>query len=195
MNELHHRLLASVEWQHYLETDVLPWVAGQADLGGEVLEVGPGPGLTTDLLCRDAARVVAVELDARLAAQLSERLGGTNVTVVCADATEPLPWVDRFSAATCFTMLHHVPSPEAQDALFVAVLRALRPGGTFVGVDSSDSPELRALHADDVFVPVDPGTLGGRLEAAGFGDVVVEEWVAASRPGPKVRFAATRPHT
>ena len=37
---------------------------------GSVLEIGPGPGRTTDLLRARARRVVALELDAALAAAL-----------------------------------------------------------------------------------------------------------------------------
>ncbi len=33
---------------------------------------------------------------------------------------------------------------------------------------------MRLLHVRDTLVPVDPGTFGARLEAAGFGDVLVE---------------------
>lgn len=39
----------------------------------EVLEIGPGPGTLTDQLARTAARLVAVELDNRLAARLRMR--------------------------------------------------------------------------------------------------------------------------
>jgi hypothetical protein len=57
-------------------------------------------------------------------------------------------------------MLHHVPSPELQDRLFAEVCRVLRAGGTFIGTDSIDSDAVRQGHVDDVFVPVDPATLG-----------------------------------
>jgi len=44
--------LASPDWARMLETDLLPWLGRVADLGDDVLEVGPGPGLTTDKLRR-----------------------------------------------------------------------------------------------------------------------------------------------
>jgi hypothetical protein len=71
-------------------------------------------------------------------------------------------------------MLHHVPSPELQDRLFAEVCRVLRVGGTFIGTYSIDSDAVRQGHVDDVFVPVEPATLGRRLEAAGFVDVSVD---------------------
>jgi len=42
-----------------LERDLLPWVASVTDLGDDVLEVGPGPGLTTELLSRPGRRTPA----------------------------------------------------------------------------------------------------------------------------------------
>ena len=170
-----------------LETDLLPWVLGVADLGDDVLEVGPGPGLTTDLLRTRTAKLTAVEVDAQLAAALAARLSGTNVEVVHADATESGLATNRFSAATCFSMLHHIPSSEIQDRLFAEMHRVLRPTGALIGADAIDSELIRQFHVDDVFVPVDPNTLGRRLEAAGFTNVGVEA------AGYEVRFNATKP--
>jgi SAM-dependent methyltransferase len=191
MNRAHLEFLASPWWANYLETELLPWVLGATDLGDDVLEVGPGPGLTTDVLRRQVAALTAVEVDGDLAAALANRLAGTNVEVVQADATDSGLATDRFSAATCFTMLHHVPSPELQDRLFAEVCRVLRPGGILIGTDSMDSDAVRQGHVDDVFVPVDPATLGLRLEAAGFVDVSVER--ASDAWGERVRFHACKP--
>src|SRR6516162_6341162 len=112
-----------------LETDLLPWLVGVADLGDDVLEVGPGQGLTTDLLRARADRVTAVEVDGALAAALAERLSGSNVEVIHGDGTDTGLASGRFSAATSFAMLHHMPTPELQDRLFAELYRVLRPGG------------------------------------------------------------------
>ncbi len=157
-----------------LEADLLPWVDAAGDLGDDVLEIGPGPGLTTDLLRQRVPHLTAVEMDESLAEPLRERLAGTNVEVVCVDATATALPSARFSAATCFSMLHHMPSPDHQDRLFAEVQRMLRPGGIFVGVDSRDIDMIRAGHVDDTFVPVDPDTLGSRLATAGFGETVID---------------------
>src|SRR3954465_7165296 len=105
MNEEHLRLCASAEWAALVADDLLPWVLGSDDLGDDVLEIGAGPGLVTDLLVERAPRVTAVELDTDLADALRARLADDpRVEVVTADATAlPLP-ADRFSAAACFTM-------------------------------------------------------------------------------------------
>jgi SAM-dependent methyltransferase len=187
MNEGHLRFLASPEWAQMLEGDLLPWALGVADLGDDVLEVGPGPGLTTDLLRQRTSNLTAVEVDSDLATALRARLRDTNVEVVHADASDSHLASNRFSAATCFTMLHHVPSVEMQDRLFGEVLRVLRPAGSFIGTDSVDSEWLREFHADDVFVPVDPDTLGARLQAVGFTTVDMDVL------DYKVRFKATKP--
>ena len=52
----------------------------------EVLEIGPGPGTLTDQIAGRARRLVAVELDARLAARLRRRYAGrSDVEVVESD--------------------------------------------------------------------------------------------------------------
>jgi SAM-dependent methyltransferase len=168
VNEAHRQFLASPEWARMLESELLPWLERVADLGDDVLEIGPGPGLTTDLLRQRAARITAVEIDADLASALAQRLAGTNVEVVHGDASDGRLPGERFSAATCFSVLHHVPSAAIQDRLFAEVHRALRPGGTFLGTDSLDVDLIRQFHVDDVFVPVDPEALPRRLERAGF---------------------------
>ena len=170
-----------------LETDLLPWLVGVADLGDDVLEVGPGPGLTTDLLRARADRVTAVEVDGALAAALAERLSGSNVDVIHGDGTDTGLASGRFSAATSFAMLHHMPTPELQDRLFAELYRVLRPGGAFVGTDSRDLEAIRAGHVDDVFVPVDPATLGNRLEAVGFRGLMVDVG------DYQIRFSASKP--
>lgn len=53
---------------------------------GTVLEIGPGPGILTSLLARRARRLIAIELDKVLAAQLRMRLAlSPNVEVIEGD--------------------------------------------------------------------------------------------------------------
>jgi ubiquinone/menaquinone biosynthesis C-methylase UbiE len=174
MNEFHLKFLASPEWASFLRTELLPWIQASGDLGDDVLEVGPGPGLTTDLLRTLTSHVTAVELDEALASALEQRMADTNVTVVRGDATKIDVGNARFSAATCFSMLHHVPTAAMQDAVFKELHRVLRPGGQALIVDSLDIEMIRSGHVDDVFVPLDPESVGARLVAAGFTDPIVE---------------------
>ena len=101
----------------------MPPVLRDLDLGDDVIEIGPGPGFTTEVLRRRSARITAVELDEGLAARLAERLAGTNVEVVDRDATDTGLDSDRFTGAASFNMLHHVPTAEAQDAIFAELAR------------------------------------------------------------------------
>ena len=178
MNQAHLDLLASDDWRQVLQDMIVPYAfdtRAPADLGVDVLEVGPGPGLTTDLLSPQVAAFTALELDPTLATALRGRYADTSsVTVVEGDATAMPFEDDRFSGAISFTMLHHVPTMALQDALFAEVCRVLRPGGLFIGSDSVASPELADLHVDDIYNPVDPAGLQARLEHAGFTDVAVD---------------------
>jgi SAM-dependent methyltransferase len=85
-----------------------------------------------------------------------------------------MPFPDgRFSSTVSFTMLHHVPTDDAQDRLFAEVARVLTPGAPFVASDSVASDEPRALHDDDVYNPVDPAGVDARLTRAWFASVTV----------------------
>ena len=50
MNFLHRRYCNSDEWAEALQRWILPGTVGDADLGDSLLEVGPGPGKSTDWL-------------------------------------------------------------------------------------------------------------------------------------------------
>jgi ubiquinone/menaquinone biosynthesis C-methylase UbiE len=168
MNEA-HEMCGSDEWRQAMREVILPWALGDTDLGDDVLEVGPGYGACTDVLSLAVPRLTSVELDDDLAAMLRDRFADVpSVEIVTADATS-LPYDDeRFSGAACFTMLHHVPTPDLQDTLFGEVARVLTPGAALVASDSLGSDELAAHHTDDVYNPVDPKSLPKRLAAAGF---------------------------
>jgi SAM-dependent methyltransferase len=174
VNEKHLELCSGAEWAKAVRQWIIPWVLDDLDPGDDVLEIGPGPGRTTEVLCDLVPRLTAIEIDPSLAASLARRMAANRVQVVQGDATG-LPWDGgRFSAVLSFTMLHHLPSPAHQDRLFAEAARVLRPGGVLAGTDSLDGEEFRALHVGDICVPVEPAGLAGRLEEAGFGQVEVE---------------------
>jgi len=168
MNRFHRWLCRSSFWRRGLEKHILPWALEGVPLGDSVLEIGPGPGMATDLLLRRVPRLVAVEFDASLAAALHARTREITLQVVCGDGAM-LPFPDGiFSGVVCFTMLHHVPSMEAQDRLLREARRVLQPGGLFAGTDSRHSGALAWMHHHDTYVPVDPGDFPARLKRAGF---------------------------
>lgn len=187
MNTYHRWYCRSAKWARQLEETVLPWVIRDYDLGANLLEIGPGPGLVTDLLRQRYARVTCIEIDEKLARSLQERMAGSNVEVHKGDATA-MPFGDAsFSGAVSMTMLHHVPSVELQDRLLAEAYRVLKPGGVFVGCDSTVSLKFRLSHVFDTMVLVPPETFAARLEGAGFTDVAI-------RPGKgSFRFRAKKP--
>lgn len=165
-------MCGSDEWRQAIRDVILPWALGETKLGDDVLEVGPGYGATTDVLCRSVPRLTSVEIDAELAAMLRARYADVpTVEIVNADATMLSYPAGRFTGAACFTMLHHVPTDELQNRLFGEIARVLRPGAALVASDSLGSDELAAHHEGDTYNPVDPDSLPARLTAAGFGDV------------------------
>lgn len=157
-----------------MREDLVPPAVAGLDLGDAVLEVGPGFGPATEALAARCDRLTVLEIDGGLASALRERFGD-GVDVVEGDgAAMPFPEA-TFSAAACFTMLHHVPSAEVQDRLFADVHRVLRPGAPFAGTDSTGRGiGFALLHIGDVRAVIDPAGLPDRLQAAGFVDVVVE---------------------
>ena len=189
MNNQHMELLVTDGWRDLLRDLIVPFAFGDlapCDLGSKVIEIGPGPGLTTDLFASEVASLIALELDPALASSLAQRFeGSATVAVVEGDATDMAFDDNSFTGAASFTMLHHVPEFEMQDRLFAEVQRVLRPGGLFVASDSVASDELEAFHVDDICNPIDPTRVEARLTRAGFVDVSVRwndfGWAAHAR--------------
>jgi ubiquinone/menaquinone biosynthesis C-methylase UbiE len=172
MNLFHRWYCNSKGWARALQGELMPAVLRNLDLGDDVLEIGPGPGMSTDWLRERVSRLTSIEIDHRLAESLKHRLAGTNVTVVEGDASE-MPFPDAsFSGAVCFTMLHHVPHA-LQDRLLAEAARVLRPGAAFAGMDSTPSLRWNLYHLFDDRNPVDPVTFADRLAKAGFGQPTV----------------------
>ncbi len=184
MNLIHRRVCSSAKWARAVEDMLLPWALDGVELGREVLEIGPGYGATTRVLLPEARHLTLLEVDAASAARLREEFAGRTEEVVHGDGTH-MPFPDgRFDSVVCFTMLHHVPTPAAQDRLFAEAHRVLRPGGVFAGCDALSSVRFRLIHIGDTCVPVPPATLGERLRAAGFAEAEVTVWEG------RVRFRA-----
>jgi SAM-dependent methyltransferase len=172
MNE-NHACCAGAEWAEYLHTEVLPKVTRDVDLGRELIEVGPGPGASTEWLRDRVGRLVAVELEPDAAAALADRFAGTNVEVINEDATA-LSFPDgTFDSAGCFTMLHHLPTAALQNRLLAELLRVLRPGGVLIGSDSLHSVDLHHFHEGDTYNPIEPATLLTRLQTLGYEEITL----------------------
>ncbi len=174
MNWPHAVVCSSGWWARTVERELLPWALADVDHGADVLEIGPGVGATTRVLARRPGSLTVVELSESYCKRLRRTLDA-DVEIVQADATA-MPFADgRFSGVVCFTMLHHVPSPELQNRLMSEVARVLRPGGVFAGTDSLGTGRaFKLLHVGDTLVPVAPDELPARIERAGLAEVRVD---------------------
>lgn len=189
VNRMHHWYCNRDAWKRHVREELVPAAIDGLDLGEDVLEVGPGFGPATEALVGRGGHVTALEIDPLLARALDAQLAG-RARIVAGSGTA-MPFPDAcFSAAACFTMLHHVPSAAAQDQLFAEVSRVLRPGAPFVGTDSTGrGPGFALVHIGDTKVVLDPDELSPRLRAAGFEDIAVR----ADRDS--IFFRAQRPLT
>ncbi len=185
MNSAHMEYCASDDWRQLVHETILPVALRDVELGDAAIEIGPGPGFTTDILRTKTAHLTAVELDEDLAESLARRMAGSNVDVVVGDATALDFASGRFTGAASFHMLHHIAPAEAQDRALAELARVLAQGSTLVAADGVYREASALFHEDDTYNPIDPGDLEPRLAAAGFGSIVVRTydlgWVCTAR--------------
>lgn len=192
MSKVERAFCRSAPWRSFTGRIVLPWVLGDTQLRGEVLEIGSGAGANAQVLLErhPDMQLTATDLDPLMAASARRRLAryGHRVTVTEADTTA-LPFEDdRFDAVVSLLMLHHV--IDWRDALD-EVARVVRPGGTLVGYDLTNRLTARAVHLADRSPHrlLDPDDLEAGLVAAGFTAVQVD----TAALGTVARFSATTP--
>ncbi|WP_020670726.1 class I SAM-dependent methyltransferase [Amycolatopsis nigrescens] len=172
MNLLHRKLCSSKTWAEKVERQLLPWSLDGVHLGDRALEIGPGYGANLRVLAELVPSLTALEISEELLDGLRRDFPDRAEFVHGDGASMPLP-DNEFSSVVCFTMLHHVPTPEQQDALFAEARRVLRPGGVFAGSDGVHGLAFRLIHLGDTYNPIPVATLPDRLHAAGFTDIEV----------------------
>ena len=188
MNLFHRWYCRSDRWAGKARSQLVPWVLHNVDLGGDVLVIGPGPGITSRLIRPRTDRLTALEIDPWSVEALEKAFARDPGATVVQGSAAAMPFEDgRFSAAVCLTMLHHVPSVEVQDALIAEAHRVLRPGGTFLGSDGTAGLRFRLYHLFDTCVPVEPRGFARRLERVGFVDPRITQAKGS------FRFRARRP--
>jgi 16S rRNA (adenine1518-N6/adenine1519-N6)-dimethyltransferase len=80
--------------QHFLvDGGVVRQILAAAELSSAdtVIEVGPGLGVLTEELVKSAGKVIAIELDQKLARVLSEKISSSNLTVINEDVLKIEP--------------------------------------------------------------------------------------------------------
>jgi SAM-dependent methyltransferase len=192
MSKVERAFCRSAPWRSFTGRVVLPWVLGDTQLHGEVLEIGSGAGANAQVLLErhPEMQLTATDLDPVMVASARRRLAphGRRVTVTEADTTT-LPFDDdRFDAVVSLLMLHHV--IDWHDAL-AEIARVLRPDGTLVGYDLTDRLTARAVHLADRSPHrlLDPNDLAAGLTTARFTAVRVDTGLL----GTVARFSATAP--
>jgi ubiquinone/menaquinone biosynthesis C-methylase UbiE len=174
MNAFENWFCGSFFWRAVTERKILPWMLSGFSLGDNVLELGAGPGATTEELRRRAKCVTSLEYDHKFAARLGARFDKSNVAVLQGDAAA-LPFPDgAFSSVLAVLVLHHLKSREQQERAFTEIHRVLRPGGAFLALEIGDGWLQRFGHLKSTFVPVAPASAFARLTSLGFSKIVVD---------------------
>lgn len=164
------RACRSALWRSFAEHVVLPWTLQGLKPSGQLLELGSG---SATMAAGTAAHypdvhVTATDLDPAMVRTAAMRLAGyQNATAERADVNR-LPFADgSFDVVTSFLMLHHVGDWHQG---IEEVYRVLRPGGTFVGCDLTDTFAARAVHIADhsPYRFLRPDDLLNALTATGF---------------------------
>src|SRR5260370_40623965 len=92
MNKFENWFCGLSLWRFVTERKLLPWILSGYALGDHVLEVGAGPGATTDELQRRAGRVTSLEYDTSYVSKLAERHRSSRVTRVQGEPADfPVP--------------------------------------------------------------------------------------------------------
>lgn len=122
---LGQHFLSDANWRQQIAQKI--GIAGGGNRRGVWIEIGAGHGEMTELLAEAAERLVAIELDARLAPKLAERFSGhPSVTVVAGDVLN----LDlaQLAGAGPFTVYGNLPyyitSPIVHQVLECSALRA-----------------------------------------------------------------------
>ena len=74
MNLIHRWYCKSEAWAKIVHNEMLPNAFRGLELGDNVLEIGPGPGRTTEWIRERVPALTAIEIDQRLAVALTKRM-------------------------------------------------------------------------------------------------------------------------
>jgi 16S rRNA (adenine1518-N6/adenine1519-N6)-dimethyltransferase len=185
-----HRLGARAKkglGQHFLvDRIVLDKIISAADLSSSdtVIEVGPGLGILTGELSKKAGKVIAIEVDPRLAASLRKRLSNfPNLTVLNANILElkPIELASKHSYKVVANLPYYIAAPILRHFLEASP----KPGLMVVMVQKEVGQSIVAR-------PGDMSILGISVQL--YGKPTIVDYVPAQSfyPEPKVDSAIVR---
>lgn len=192
MSKVEAAFCRSAPWRSFARRVALPWALQDATLGTDVLEIGGGSGaMAYELLAREPRITLTVaDIDPSMVAAASRRLQpfASRSTCIESDAGSLAVSDHDFDTVCTWLMLHHTIT---WPAVLSEAARALRPGGTLIGYDLTDSAPARLLHRADrsEHQLIRAHELEAELEGLGFVDITVE----TAFGGTVMRFRAQRP--
>ena len=98
-------------------------------LGDEVLEIGAGHGTFTEMLAREAERVVASDISERCVSRLRERFSGEESVEILHGSVDSADGHGPFDSVILINVLEHI---KDDDGALRDLGRLLRPGGRAV---------------------------------------------------------------
>ena len=149
-----------------------------------VLEIGPGRGALTDILAERAGKVVAVEIDRALAAQLRERYASSgNVEIVEGDFLESDP---REVAGEDSLLIGNVPYYITTPIVFKTLEPPMPRRSVFL-VQREVASRMAAAAGEDEY-----GALSVNVAVVANVEQVLRVPAGAFKPPPKVESAVVR---
>ncbi len=158
--------------------------AAELTSSNTVVEVGPGLGVLTYELVREAGRVVAIEFDRRMAMRLKDELGATNLDVVEGDVLRVEPET-LFDAGTPYKVVANLPYQ-----ITSAILRHF--------LEARQAPDLmvvmvqREVAERIVALPPDMSVLAHSVQIYAEPEIVTRVPAASFIPPPQVDSAVLR---
>ncbi len=176
--------------QHFLtDPRILARIAEAAllEAGDTVIEIGPGRGALTDALRGRASRVVAIEVDRDLAAQLRTRYAGDNgVSIVEGDVLEISLGELGGAAADGYVLVGNVPYYITTPIIFHA-LEAPRPKRAVFLVQREVAERIVAPPGSKTY-----GSLSVNVRAFADAEMLFAVHAGAFHPVPSVESAVVR---
>jgi len=158
--------------------------AAELTSSNTVVEVGPGLGVLTYELVREAGRVVAIEFDRRMAMRLKDELGATNLDVVEGDVLRVAPET-LFDVGTPYKVVANLPYQ-----ITSAILRHF--------LEARQAPDLMVVMVQwevaerIVALPPDMSVLAHSVQIYAEPEIVTRVPAASFIPPPQVDSAVLR---